>query len=256
MLQDMHVHLQDIQDPRVSSAIIARAGLNGVGRFACNATSPADWATVEGLARSSESVTPFFGVHPWFTGTVRAGWDEALSAHLVAFARSGVGEIGLDHRRSRPEFAAQEAVFARQLDIALELGRPVAIHCVDAWGRLLEFCRDRHLEKIPFMIHLFSGSTEVLAELLALGAFISFSAGIADGAAEKIRRAFQATPLDRLLFETDFPYVPGKRHDASVAPDDYFSRLKGVYSIAAAERRIDVEQLEQAVWANGTVFVR
>lgn len=256
MFQDIHLHLQDIADPRVGSAIIMRAEEKGVGRFVCNATSPADWDTVEGIALSCKSVTPYFGVHPWFVGPLRTGWDRILLDHLVAFERSGVGEIGLDHRKSRADCAAQEAVFARQLDIAIELSRPVQIHCVDAWGRLVAILRSRPVEKVPFMIHLYSGSTDTLRELLALGARISFSLGIAAGGPQKVREAFEATPLDRLLLETDFPYVPGRRHDTSISSDEYFGRLAAVYEVAASVRGMAAQDLAKAVWDNGTVFVR
>ena len=256
MLQDIHVHLQDIQDRRLSAAIIARAEEQGVGRLVCNATSPADWDAVGGIAMACPSVIPFFGVHPWFARSARVGWDAGLKSHLTAFARSGIGEIGLDYRKSRADFALQETVFTRQLDIAFELNRPIQIHCVEAWGRMLELFRERPMKNIPFMFHLFSGSAEVLTELLAMGAHVSFSLGIADGGPEKVRRAFQATPLDRLLLETDFPYMPGKRYDASVNSDGYFGQLKGVYAIAAAQRGISADALEKAVWTNGSAFVR
>lgn len=255
MIRDMHIHLQDIRDTRVMSGILSHAREFGVGSFVCNSTSPADWGAVETIRSSNDNVTPFFGVHPWMVKKAGAGWEVGLKA-LLSRIPAGVGEIGLDHGKFRPDHSLQLSAFAAQLDIAIELRRPVAIHCVGAWGVLLDALKARPMNNAPFMVHLFSGSLDILKELLAIGAYISFSLGIADGGPEKVRIAFQATPIDRLLLETDYPYVPGKPAGEPPAAEEYFSRIKKVYGIAASLKGVKDTELERSVWENGTVFMR
>ena len=255
MLQDAHLHPQDIDDPAEAGRLLAGAARRGIGRLIVNATSPEDWDKVVASAAANTSVVPFFGLHPWFVAQAKPGWDGALE-QLLAAHRAGVGEIGLDGSRSRPDLEIQKAVFSRQLDIAFKLDRPAAIHCVHAWGELLDILRSRSPARGSFMIHLFSGSKEVLAELLKMGAYISFSLGIEDGASPKAREAYMLTPPAQLLLETDYPYIPGRR-DAAGAPgaDEYYARLNRLYDCAARIQGMDRATLETTVWDNGTTFL-
>ncbi|MBP7055410.1 MAG: TatD family hydrolase [Candidatus Omnitrophica bacterium] len=255
MLQDIHIHIQDIKDSEVESGILSGSGPNGVGRMLCNATSPLDWKNVESISARCENVVPFFGVHPWMVKRTGTGWIEALEA-ILSKTKSGVGEIGLDHGKFRPDRDLQLSVFRAQLDLASELKRPVTLHCVGAWGTLIDELKARCMTDIPFMVHLFSGSADTLATLLKMGAYLSFSLGIAEGGPDKVRLAFQATPIDRLVLETDYPYVPGKPKDEAYSADEYFSRIKKIYSTAGAMRGMAPEEFERHVWDNGSIFLR
>jgi len=255
MLQDIHIHIQDIKDPAVITEILSRAEDNGVGRFLCNATNPGDWDKVEELSRKYKNVIPFFGMHPWMVKRAGTGWETRLK-ELISSTDSGVGEIGLDHGKFRPDHILQLSAFTAQLDIAIELKRPVAIHCVGAWALLLDVLKTRPMKNASFMLHLFSGSVDILNELLKMGAYISFSLGIAEGGPEKVKLAFLATPIERLLLETDYPYVPGKPKGEPLSEEEYFSRLKKVYATAALLKGIKNEELERTVWENGSVFMR
>lgn len=255
MLQDIHAHLQDIKDPVLLSGMMDGIEKNGVGRIVCNATSPLDWDGVAAISGKYKNVVPFFGIHPWMVKRAGLNWEDRLRKILLQ-ASSGVGEIGLDHGKFRPDHALQLSTFTTQLDIAIELKRPVAIHCVGAWGTLLGVLKERPMKDAPFMMHLFSGSVDVMKEIVGLGGYISFSLGISEGGPEKVRAAFQAVPVDRFLLETDYPYVPDRPEEPSASPDEYFSRLKKVYEKAALLKGVKSEDLEKRVWENGTVFMR
>lgn len=253
MLQDAHIHLQDVADAALRERMLAAGPVSGTGRFFCSATSPDDWDAVADLARQHAGVVPFFGLHPWFVDKAKAGWEDGLVKRLRQGARrAGVGEIGLDYRTGKPGSAAQTGAFAAQLDIARACNCPVAIHCVDAWGALLKELRAHPMEKVPFMVHLFSGSAEVLAELIELGAYLSFSTAIVQGAPARVIDAFGRTPLDRLLLETDYPYVRSKSGEL---PTDHGALLKTIYEEAARRKGVGREVFEKAVWDNGTLFV-
>lgn len=203
---DSHLHLQAQDLVHTLDSILERAEKAGVKRMFCNATCEEDWQAVINLAHrrkeeGGQAIVPFLGIHPWFAESASAGWEERLLARLQG-VRAGIGEIGLD-KSCRADIERQRQVFVAQLQIASALRRPVAIHCVKAWGPLLktleQFAQRKMLPAI--MIHAYGGSAETLQRLIRLGCFISFSCRlIAD---RKRHPAFLATPITQLLLETD-----------------------------------------------------
>jgi TatD DNase family protein len=197
---DSHCHLQDPRFAGRVREVVARAQAAGVGRMVCCATREADWDRVLELAREHACVLPMLGLHPWFAAEAAPGWAARLRARVTA-ARAGIGECGLDFSRDR---AGQEAAFLAQLRMARELDLPLSIHCVRAWGRLAALLRATGIPAAGAMVHAFSGSREMAAELQGLGLHLSF--GFARGEPP----ALAAVAGSRLLFETDAPGGPGE----------------------------------------------
>lgn len=139
-----------------------------------------------------------------------------------------VGEIGLDYHRDDADRDEQKRVFADQLRLAGELRLPVIIHCRDAYGDMLEILKEH---KPRGVCHCFSGSAETAAEFLKLGLYIAFGGTLTRKNAEKTRRAFLAVPPDRLMFETDAPFLAPEpfRHERCE------SRMIAYVAEAAAE---------------------
>ncbi|MBN2453111.1 MAG: TatD family hydrolase [Candidatus Omnitrophica bacterium] len=252
MLQDCHIHLQDA--PEEADTILVDAELRGVGRFFCNGIRPPDWKKVRSLADSHESIVPFFGVHPWHAGEAGKGWAGGLVEYLKS-PGARIGEIGLDAAKKDSDFNIQRAVFARQLDIAVEMKKSVAIHCVQAWDELLEELKSREGLLPPFMMHWFSGSPEIAAELIKRGAYISFSPRLLYERAKKHRAVFAAAPVGRILLETDYPYTPEAPDSAPPGAAKYFEWLSSLYGIAARMKGISDGEFEKRIWENGTVFL-
>lgn len=244
MLQDAHIHLQDVE-------IAEREGVlrGGVGRLFCNAGAPDDWDAVARLAEERPAVVPFFGIHPWYVHEAIDGWEERLRA-LLGKHRGGVGEIGLDKLKSC--FLDQERIFAAQVEIAISFRRPFVIHCVRAWEPLLESLRKHDLSGQRFMVHAYSGPADTLKELLALGAYISFSARALTVPSDKTLANLRLVPRKRLFLETDFPYLMSKDTPPTAAA--YGERIADVYAAASKALSVDVNELERIVWENGTVF--
>ena len=208
---DAHSHLQEYASTRELDAALEAAKATGVKTVLCNGTSPGDWARVAELAAAAPGViVPFFGLHPWFIKEGPPGWLEGLEGFLTGLP-SGVGEIGLDGGKNGTDMARQEGVFRAQLGLAKKLGRPACIHCVKAWGRMLEILKEDRPG--PFMLHSYGGPAEMVPALAELGGYFSFSGAILDPKREKLRRALLATPPERLLFETESPEpdAPGWR---------------------------------------------
>jgi TatD DNase family protein len=201
-LIDAHLHLHD---PALRAALGDSARFPGVAVQLVNGTHPGDWEGVRTLPDNGGTrILRAYGVHPWRVDSLPADWEERLRKYLGDGAAS-VGEIGLDHWIEPRDEARQVEVFDRQMHLARELGLPPTIHCLRAWGLLLERLRGPAQPSGPFLVHAFAGSREVLYPLLDLGAFFSFSAYAADPARKRMREAIRACPPDRLLAETDAP---------------------------------------------------
>jgi TatD DNase family protein len=144
---------------------------------------------------------PCFGLHPWFIEKAGAGWLPLLEKFLTG-APSCVGEIGLD-KAADPDLRRQEAALRAQLRLAVRLARPVIIHCVRAWGALVDILKE---ERPPaFMVHAYGGPAEITAELARLGGYFSFGGDLTAPGRARMRKALLAAPPDRLLFETEAP---------------------------------------------------
>lgn len=222
MLIDAHNHLQDEWLAPHLDAIARSCEDAGVKAMVVNGTSESDWATVAELARRFTWVRPSFGLHPWDCGNASPGWREALGRMLDATPGAGVGEIGIDRwilDRARPDdarlaglrrapLAEQEEAFLWQLELAADRDLPVTIHCIDAWGRLLEILRTARRPARGFLLHAYAGSGELAREFAALGAYFSFNgAYLAERHAAR-RAVFAQLPHERLLVETDAPAMP------------------------------------------------
>lgn len=251
MLQDAHIHLQSAGDEAEKIASLADG--QGVGRFFCNGVSPSDWGRVRSLADSFKCVVPFFGVHPWYVDDAPQGWETELERYLES-PNSRMGEIGLDGAKKDVDFSRQREIFAAQLDIAVRMKKSFTVHCVNAWDAFLEEIASRGSD-VSFMIHWFSGSAEVAEQLVARGAYISFSPRLLYERAKKHRAVFDAMPIDRILLETDYPYLPGMKEGEVVEASKYFEWLSALYGIAARLKNMDERELIDKVWDNGTIFL-
>jgi len=161
------------------------------------------------------------GIHPWFVSNDWKKEFQALEKLLRDFplrqssgqANIGIGECGLDFssfakakadRQDKIQNRAdQEECFIAHLELARELNRPVAVHCVKAWGRLIDILRDHSGPAV--IIHAFSGAVELIPELTDLNGWFSFCGNITKPEAVRARAAAVAVPPERLLIESDAP---------------------------------------------------
>ena len=254
---DSHIHLQEKHLAPVIDDILERARNAGVARMFCNATREEDWQAVLDLAAGTPEIIPFLGIHPWFAETAVAGWEERLMS-LLQQIPAGIGETGLD-KCCRADFGRQQQIFLIQMQMASELKRPLVIHCVKAWGRLLEILEQFADPLPPIMIHSFAGSPETLQRLLRLGCFISFSARLTTDS--KVRTCFLATPLANLLLETDAPAHPDRQpprgSDDQNKPKmvcDEPAAITWLYKSAATMRVMTLNEFSQKIWENGKIF--
>jgi TatD DNase family protein len=202
-VHDAHCHYQFAEVPY---AAVELARSEGVGYAVINGSSPADWADVAALAVRDPRNLPSFGLHPWDVPAAPAGWLDELRHVLLAHPAAGVGEMGLDRWIEGFDPDAQEAAFRAQLALAVELDRPLTIHCVRAIGPLMDILRATALPRCGFLLHSWNGPVELVPELARLGAYFSFSAHHFPERKAHLRDQFAAAiPRERILVETDAP---------------------------------------------------
>lgn len=205
MLIDAHNHLQDLRFVGELDSIITQMCNSRIERCVVNGTSTKDWSWVERLAIDyPQIVIPSFGLHPWKVGERPRGWLSRLKDCLTRFPMAGVGEIGLDRWIKGHDIEDQRGVFRAQLDMAVEFERPCTIHCLKAWGPLLDELSAR--KRLPRMlIHSFGGSIETGNRLASMGAYFSFSGYFLHPKKQQVVEVFKQLPKDRILVETDAP---------------------------------------------------
>ncbi|KAF5450564.1 hypothetical protein F2P56_030899 [Juglans regia] len=206
-LFDAHCHLQD---PRILSRaphLIATAFDAGVVRFAVNGVSEKDWHLVKQMGEKYTSVIPCFGLHPWYVAERTPNWFNTLKECLESTPSAAVGEIGLDKgsRGKEIDFSDQIDVFRQQLELARELNKPVSVHCVRAFGDLLQIMKSIGSFPAGVILHSYLGSAELVPEFAKLGAYFSFSGYLMSLEARKAKKMLRAVPSERILLESDAP---------------------------------------------------
>jgi TatD DNase family protein len=250
---DCHLHLQD----EGTDAVTEHAQAAHITHLFCNATGPEDWRQVLDLAKLYYCVIPFIGVHPWFVERLANGWADALES-LVKANRCGIGEIGLDFVKP-VDRQAQIDVFHQQLAMAVDMGRPVTIHCVKAWAALTESLRRFCSLPCGFMVHAFNGSAEMARELIRRGGYVSFGpAALAENRRDKTKRLLQSLPPDRLLFETESPSGSNSHTRFLMPQPDQVNEPATLPLIVREAARLtgqDVEVFANGIYRNSLRFI-
>ena len=209
MLVDSHCHLDYFTDAEIE-AILARAREAGVGRMVSIGTRVAQAATVKALTDRFPDVLGTVGVHPH-----NAGEPEGMptTAEIVALADHpriiGIGECGLDYFYDKAPREAQQEGFRRHIRAARETGLPVCIHARQADGDILAILREETEAggSFPFLLHCFSSGAELARGALEMGGYLSFSGILTFPKSPEIRAIAAEAPADRILVETDSPYL-------------------------------------------------
>lgn len=211
MLFDTHAHFDDEQFDADRDEVLKSLKSYGVGNIVNIGSSMKTSRTSIALAEKYDFVYAAVGVHPSETGELcEADIDELKRLAANPKVRA-IGEIGLDyHYPDDVEPSIQKKWFVRQLELAKELNMPVVIHARESKGECLEILKEHKISN--GVVHCFSGSAETAREILKLGMMISFTGVLTFKNAKKAIAACAAVPLDRLMIETDCPYMSPEPH--------------------------------------------
>jgi TatD DNase family protein len=208
-LIDTHAHLDDERFQPDFDAMIARATAAGIERQVCIATTAASARKCIALANRYPSIFASVGIHPNHAAEAKPGdWGEVVS--LVNAAKViALGETGLDRHWDYTPFALQQDFFARHLALSRMTGLPLVIHCREAEADMLPMLREdfeRHGPLVGVM-HSFSGDQAFAEACLALGLYLSFAGMLTYKNAATLREVAAKVPSERLMVETDAPYL-------------------------------------------------
>lgn len=211
MLFDTHAHFDDAQFDKDRDTVLKNLKDFNVSNITNIGSSMETSRSSVKLADTYDFVYATVGVHPSEVENLTdADMDElkTLSKHPKVRA---IGEIGLDyHYPDDPSPEMQKKWFIRQLDLAQELDMPVVIHDRDSKGECLEILKEKKVSN--GVVHCFSGSAQTAKEILELGMMISFTGVLTFKNARRAIEACRAVPLDRLMIETDCPYMAPEPH--------------------------------------------
>lgn len=212
MLIDTHTHLDDARYNDDREAVIARAREAGVEAFVTIGCDLATSHAAVRLAGQHSFVYASIGVHPHEVKHIGDSWyDEfrrlARNKKVVAY-----GEIGLDYHYNHSSPKEQRERFREQIQLARELALPVIIHTREAQEDTIAILKEEQASEIGGVFHCFSGDARLAKEALELGFYLSFSGILTFQNATMLREIATTVPLDRLLIETDCPYLTPTPH--------------------------------------------
>lgn len=237
-----HVNMDHYEDDR--DEVINRAAESGVGFLNMGLDLPSSDKSIE-LARNHENVYAGVGFHPHEADKLDSSALKKLARASQTKEVRAIGEIGLDYYRENSPAADQRRAFRAQLDLAVETGLPVSVHNRDSTEDLLSIFREKD-ELPPGVIHSFLGDRELGEEFMDLGFYLGLSGPVTFDGEDDLRKAIRAFPLDRLVLETDSPFLTptpnrGKRNEPSYVEfvAEEIADIKGISRKEVAEQTTD-----------------
>jgi TatD DNase family protein len=247
---DSHCHLADLKFTDDLLLVLKRAEEAGVRRMICIGDSLSESQQCIHLAEKHPELWATCGVHPHVSKDWKDGDFDRLKSMIQSSSRVvAVGEIGLDYHYEFSPIDTQRAVFASQLTLARQLGLPAVVHCreavEDVWAIVREF------EDLKIVLHCCSEPWEAAEQFVATGHFLSFTGIATYKTADVIRDTIKHCPLDRMMIETDAPYlapVPhrGKRNEPAFVIE--------VAKLIAEIKGLSLQEIDEATTQNALTF--
>ncbi|WP_459129217.1 TatD family hydrolase [Guggenheimella bovis] len=249
MIYDTHAHLNDEAFQEDLETLIESFSKEGVGKVLLPAVSMKEW---EGLIELKERYDVFeiaFGIHP---SEVQELKDvQKLEDMILRYRPIAVGEIGLDYHWTTDDWKEQQELFKAQLEIAKKHKLPVLIHDREAHQDVRKILDEVGSYETGVVLHSYSGSLEWAMEYIERGAYISLGGPVTFKNSKEPKRVAAGIPLERLLVETDSPYLTptpfrGKRNDPT--------KVRYILDEIALLREMDRELLEETTYKNAERF--
>lgn len=235
MIFESHAHYDDKAFDEDRESLLSAMRENGIAYIVNVGASLESTETTIALTRKYPFIYGAAGVHPNETGALNEEnfvWLEQQCRQLKVAA---VGEIGLDYYWDKPSRETQKKWFERQLDLAREVQKPVIIHSRDAAKDTYDIMTAKNASEIGGVIHCYSYSADMALDYVKMGFYIGIGGVVTFKNARKMKEVAEAVPLERILLETDSPYLApapyrGKRNSSLYLPliAKELSQIKGI----------------------------
>lgn len=247
MLIDTHAHLNDEKFDNDRKEVIKRARESGLEKIINIGYNKETILTTLDLINQHDFIYGAIGWHPNNAHEMAEedfDWLKELSKHPKIVA---IGEIGLDYYWDFAPKDVQQEIFRKQIKLAKELNLPIIIHNRDAHQDVFNILNSEGVNQVGGIMHSFSGSVEMALKSIDMGFYISFSGPVTFKNAKKPQEVAAAIPLDRILIETDSPYLTpepfrGKRNESAY--------VKFIAAKIAELKGLDIEEIEQITTDN------
>jgi TatD DNase family protein len=226
--------------------ILARMKNNGVGRALCVSVNLPDWPGLLKLVEQHDELYASVGVHPDYEDTIEPTVEDLIerSAHPKVIA---IGETGLDYFRLTGDLSWQRERFRRHIRAARHTQLPLIIHTRSSSQDTLDIMRDEGAQEARGVMHCFTESWEVAQASMDLGFYISFSGIVTFKKATELQEVARRMPLDRILIETDSPYLAPVPHRGKLNDP---SKVIHVAEMIATLRGTTIKEIEEASTKN------
>jgi TatD DNase family protein len=245
MLVDSHCHIP-LMDPPDAEAVLAAARENGVGYLLCVSVELESFPELRDLARAHAEISASVGLHP----NHEAGHEPTVE-QLVTLADDpdivALGETGLDYYRSQGDLDWQRDRFRTHIQAAKQAGKPLIIHSREAPDDTIRILREEGADQVGGVMHCFVDDWQTAQAAMDLGFYISFSGIVTFKNAREVQAVARQVPLDRLLVETDSPYLAPVPHRGRPNQPAY---VQHVAECLAELRNEPFDQLAQATTEN------
>ena len=242
---DTHTHINYLKKISIKDCI-KNAYENGVEKLIVPAASPGDIDIVYELANKYENVYGMLGIHP----EDAINWDDNITEKIKEFSTSdkivGIGEIGLDYYWDKKHIEEQKDIFIKQIKLANELNLPISVHDRDAHKDTFDLLREYN-KSSDVVMHCFSGSVEFSKECIKEGFYIAIGGVVTFNSALKMKEVAKNVPLNKLLLETDTPYLTPVPHRGKENQPAY---IKHIAETIANLRNTSVQEIANMTTQN------
>ena len=249
MIFDTHAHYTDEQFDADRDQMLRSMNSNNVSLILNAASNLDEMPDIIALPEKYPFFYESVGIHPEAVGDLPSDYIEKIRKYTEHKKIKAIGEIGLDYHWTTDTKQLQQRIFGEQIDLARDLGLPIIVHDREAHADTLRILREHKVYECGGVFHCYSGSAEMVREITEeFGMYIAFGGTVTFKNAHKPQEAAKVVPSDRLLIETDSPYlapVPyrGKRNSSLYLPE--------VINTLALIRGVTADEIERITEQNG-----
>ena len=254
MIFDTHAHYNDKQFDSDRDEILSQMPLSGIGLIMNACSSLDEMPDIINMCEKYPFLYGSVGIHPEAVTDAPSDFSDKIREYATHSKIKAIGEIGLDYYWTTEIKEKQKEMFAQQIELAKELKLPIIVHDREAHGDCLDILRSHNVRECGGVFHCYSGSAEMVKEITQkLDMYIAFGGSLTFKNAPKLREAALVVPLEKLLIETDSPYLApfpyrGKRNSSLYLPE--------VVKLLAQIHNTTPEEIEEITAENGKRLYR